>query len=105
MDLELKRQLKRFGILDKIHFERKALLPYQVREYGIPGADEGGGYDIDALNAYNLDLFKRLLTDNVDDCFGEGIHDKVMKEVLPKKNIEKIVSDRVGFSDKGEDEE
>jgi hypothetical protein len=61
------------------------VLPHQVREYGIPRVDEGGGYDIEALNAYNLDLFKRLLTDNVDDCFDKDILDMVMKEVFAEE--------------------
>ncbi len=98
MDLELKKQLKAFGILDKIKFERIAVLPHQVREYGIPRSDEGGGFDIDALNAYKPDLFKKLLIDNIEDCFDEGIHDKVL-EKFPEEDIKKIVNDKVQFLD------
>jgi hypothetical protein len=60
MDKQIKTQLNEFGILKWIKFERIAMLPQQVREYGIPRSDEGGGYDIDALNAFRPDLFEKL---------------------------------------------
>lgn len=78
LDKELMNQLREFGILNKIHFQRIAVLPKQVREYGIPRSDEGGGYDIDALNAYRPDLFEKLLIDHIDDYFDEDIHDRVV---------------------------
>lgn len=65
------------------------MLPHQVREYGIPRYDEGGEYDIDDLVAYNPEMFKRLLTDNVDDCYNEDIHDKLMKEVFAEEKHRK----------------
>ena len=99
MDLELRNQLREFGILHKIHFERIAVLPEQVSEYGIPLADEGGGYEIDALNAYNPDLFKHLLLDHTDgDYFDEDIHEKVV-EKFSEDYITKILNDKVTFLD------
>ena len=102
MDLELRNQLKEFGILNKIKFERIAVLPHQVNEYGIPRADEGegGGYDIDALNAYRPDLFEKLLLDNIEDCFDEDIHEKVL-EKFSEEHINKIVNDKVQFLEGG----
>jgi hypothetical protein len=103
MDEELRNQLNKFGILSKIHFERIAVLPKQVREYGIPKSDEGGGYDIDALNAYRPDLFRDLLIDHVDDYFDEEIHNKVV-EKFPESDINKMVNNRVKFLDDDNDE-
>jgi hypothetical protein len=98
MDKEIKTQLNEFGILKWIKFERIAVLPQQVREYGIPRSDEGGGYNIDALNAFRPDLFEKLLIDHTDACFDEGIHEKVL-EKFPESDIIKIVSDKIQFLD------
>lgn len=96
MDKELRGQLKEFGILDKIHFERIAVLPHQIAEYGIP-KQEGGGYEIDALNAYGPDLFEKLLIDNIAPYFDDDIHKKVLKLFSPK-NINKMINNRINFT-------
>jgi hypothetical protein len=97
MDRELRGQLDEFGISKTVYFERIAVLPEQVREYGIPRADEGGGYEIDALNAFRPDLFERLLLDHIDPYFDNDIHKEVLK-MFSQKNINKMINDRVNFT-------
>ena len=65
--------------------------PLNKGRYGIPRSDEGGGYDIDALNAFSPDLFEKLLIDHTDACFDGGIHEKVLQK-FPELDFIKIVS-------------
>jgi hypothetical protein len=99
MDKEIKSQLKYFGLWDKIHFERIGVLPEQIEEYGLPQDFESGkGYEVDALNAYNPQAFKRLIDDHIDPFFNEDIHKKILAE-HSAKSIDDLIRNKVEFLD------
>jgi hypothetical protein len=99
MDRQLRGQLDEFGILKGIHFERIAVLPEQVSEYGIPRSDDKDkGYEIDALNAFRPDLFKQLLLDHIVSYFNEDIHKRVL-EMFSEEDINNQIGNKINFID------
>ena len=81
MDRLIIEQLRFFGLLRSIEFKRIAVIPSQVREYGlIESFDKDKGYEIDALNAFNPTGFKQLLLDHIEPYFDERIHKLVLKK-------------------------
>ena len=70
-----------FGLLSQIEFKRIAVIPSQIREYGlIEGFDKDKGYEIDALNAFNSTAFRQLLLDHIEPYFDKRIHKLVLKK-------------------------
>jgi hypothetical protein len=98
MDKHLRDQLAVFGLLKRVNFKRIAVLPEQASEYGLSISDEGGGYDIDALNISNAGMFKELLHDHIDPYFDEDIHERVL-EKYPEKDINDIINRKIKFLD------
>ena len=97
MDRQIREQLKHFGMLKFVEFKRIAVLPSQVAGYGLPVDFESGkGYEIDALNAFNAEAFKKLLLDNIHPYFDEGIH-KQLLELNPAKNINRLIRSKIKF--------
>jgi hypothetical protein len=81
MDRQIREQLAYFGLLDQIEFKRIAVLPSQVREYGlIESFDKDRGYEIDALNAFNPSLFSQLLHNHTEPYFDHSVHQLVLKK-------------------------
>ena len=81
MDLLMKEQLEYFGLLSHIEFKRIAVMPPQIREYGlIESFDKDKGYEIDALNAFNPNAFRQLLLDHIEPYFDKGIHKQVLNK-------------------------
>ena len=82
MDDLIRRQLEFFGFgisrpgfLCGIEFKRIAVIPSQIQEYCLPvDFQTGKGHEIDALNAFNPQKFKRLLLDHITPYFDQDIH-------------------------------
>jgi hypothetical protein len=99
MDIELERQLKHFGLWDKIYFKRIGLLPEQVTEYNLPqNFDESEGYEVDALNAFDPLAFKDLILSHIDPLFDESIHNEILS-MHPVETINDLIRNRVEFLD------
>jgi len=83
MDRQIEEQLDFFGLLDKPNFEFKriAIIPSQIKEFGLKKDFESGkGYEIDALNAFNQQLFRKLLLDHITPYFDLDIHEQLLEE-------------------------
>jgi hypothetical protein len=81
MDLFIQEQLEYFGLLDEIDFRRLALTTEQVRRYRLPlNFETGKGVQLDALEAYVPDEFKKIVQNPIDELFDERIHQKVLEE-------------------------
>jgi len=99
MDKQLQSQLRYFGLWDKIHFERIGLLREQVDEYGLPpNFEKGGGYEVDALNAFNPRAFRDLILNHIDPLFDESIHEEILAK-HPVEDINDMIRKRVEFLD------
>jgi hypothetical protein len=98
MDIEIERQLKHFGLWNKIHFKRIGLVPEQIREYNLPQNFEGEGYEVDALNAFNPSAFRNLIHGHVDPLFDDDVHRQILAQ-HPVEDIEDMVQSRVKFVD------
>jgi hypothetical protein len=97
MDKHIRNCIKHFGLEGRIEFKRIGVIEEQIEEYGLSQDFEGGGgYEIDALNAYNQDKFHKLLLDHIKPYFREDIH-KLLLEKYPVKDINKMVSKEVRF--------
>ena len=94
MDLEIRAQLRFFGMLHSVDFERIAITDEQVKSYNLPQNFESGeGYEVDALNAYNPQQFAKLIDEHINKHFDKGIHEKVL--ALPDFQP-KTIDDRIG---------
>jgi hypothetical protein len=97
MDRQIKEQLDHFGLSRYVHFERIAVIPSQVQEYGLPVDFESGkGYEIDALNAFNPVAFKQLLLDHIEPYFDKDIHKRLL-ELNPAKKIDRLIRSKIKF--------
>ena len=97
MDSLIKEQLEFFGLSDIIKFKRIAVVPSQIREYGLPvDFETGKGYEIDALNAFNPEKFRKLLLDNIIPYFDRDVHNQLLKE-NPARVIDGLVRKRIKF--------
>jgi hypothetical protein len=99
MDEEIKEQLQHFGLWDRINFERIGVLPEQIEEYDLPeNFDEEGGYEVDALNAFNPQAFKELIHGKIDPLFDKDIHTQILAE-HPAEDIDNLIRSKVEFLD------
>ena len=104
MDDLIRRQLEffgfgevRLGLLCKIVFERIAVIPSQIEEFGLPvDFQTGKGYEIDALNAFNPQKFKNLLLDHITPYFDLDIHEQLLEENSARL-VDQMVRKRVKF--------
>lgn len=104
MDDLIIRQLEFFGFgvsrpgfLCKIEFKRIAIISSQVDEYGLPADFQTGkGYEIDALNAFNPQKFKKLLLDHITPYFDLDIHRQLLQQ-NPARLIDQMVRKKVKF--------
>jgi hypothetical protein len=97
MDELIKEQLEFFEVSDIVEFERIAVIPSQIQEYGLPvDFETGKGYEIDALNAFNAQKFKRLLLENIIPHFDEDIHEKLLEQ-NPAKLIDRLIRKKIKF--------
>jgi hypothetical protein len=95
MDDLIKEQLEFFGLSDIVEFKRIAVVSSQVQEYGLPvDFETGKGYEIDALNAFNPQKFKKLLVDNINPYFDLDIHDQLLEQ-NPARVIDRLVRKKV----------
>jgi len=97
MDDLIKEQLDFFGLSDIVEFKRIAVVPSQIHEYSLPvDFETGKGYEIDALNAFNPEKFRKLLLDNITPYFDWVIHDQLLKENHARV-IDRLVRRQVKF--------
>jgi hypothetical protein len=104
MDYLIRRQLEFFGFgvsrpgfLCEIEFKRIAVIPSQIGEYGLPADFQTGkGYEIDALNAFNPQKFKKLLLDHITPYFDLDIHKELLQQ-NPVKLVDQMVRKKVKF--------
>jgi hypothetical protein len=104
MDELIRRQLDFFGFgisrpgfLCKIEFKRIAVLPSQIQEYGLPvDFQTGKGYEIDGLNAFNPQKFKKLLLDHINPYFDLDIHEQLLEQ-NPARLVDQMVRKKVKF--------
>lgn len=99
MDSLIKEQLAFFGLSDIVKFKRIGVLPSQVREYGLPvDFETGKGHEIDALNGFNSEKFKKLLLDNITPHFDLDVHKQLLKQNSASL-IDQMVRKKVKFLD------
>jgi hypothetical protein len=104
MDDLIRRQLEFFGFgvsrpgfLCEIEFKRIAVIPSQIGEYGVPtDFQTGKGYEIDALNAFNPQKFKKLLLDHITPYFDLDIHKELLQQ-NPVRLVDQMVRKKVKF--------
>jgi hypothetical protein len=78
--MTFREQLQHFGLLRHVEFKRLALTPEQERRYHLPvNIETGKGYQLDALEAYAPDEFRRIVQGPVDKLFDESLHEKMLK--------------------------
>lgn len=107
MDTDLKNRLVRFGLGDKIDFERVAVTPKQIEKYNLPydpdketklkmGRDvQTNGFlekygklyavELDALPAKIPDEFRRLVVEKVEQYFDEDIYNELVEKYKPQE--------------------
>lgn len=97
MDDLIKEQLEFFGLSDIVEFNRIAVVPLQIQEFGLPvDFETGKGYEIDALNAFNPEKFRKLLLDNITPYFDLDIHKELLQQ-NPARSIDQTVRKKVKF--------
>lgn len=99
MDVFIRKQLEHFNLLDKIEFRRLALTDQQVRLYQLPeNFETGKGVQLDALEAYVPDEFKKIVQEPIDKLFDENIYQKVLDD-HPVEDIDARIRQKVRFLD------
>jgi hypothetical protein len=103
MDVFIQKQLEYFGLLDEIEFRRLALTPEQVRRYRLPvNFETGRGVQLDALEAYVPDEFKKIVQNPIDELFDENIRQKVLEQ-HSIEDIDSLIHKKVRYFVKDHD--
>jgi hypothetical protein len=97
MDVFIQEQLEHFDLLEEIEFKRLALTDKQVRRYQLPeNFETGKGVQLDALEAYVPDEFKKIVQEPIDKLFDKNIYQKVLEE-HPVEDIDTRIRQKVRF--------